>query len=134
MLSEFKDKQLLAYNLFVKDIENNCVTHAYLIDENNFSDSFNFVLSFVKAILCDNNNYDKTYNVVYGMNNFPKKIYNGVVYEEGMYESLVIEIGDGLGNNYWCFLYPSLCFADYQDNDEKLVYKSKIVEIINKLF
>ena len=68
------------------------------------------------------------------MNNFPKKIYNGVVYEEGMYESLVIEIGDGLGNNYWCFLYPSLCFADYQDNDEKLVYKSKIVEIINKLF
>ena len=60
MLSDFKDKQLLAYNLFIKDIENKCVTHAYLIDENNFSDSFNFVLSFVKAILCDNNNYDNT--------------------------------------------------------------------------
>ena len=58
MLSEFKDKQLLAYNLFVKDIENNCVTHAYLIDENNFSDSFNFVLSFVKAVLCGDNNYN----------------------------------------------------------------------------
>lgn len=60
MLSDFKDKQLLAYNLFVKDIENKCVTHAYLIDENNFSQSFDFVLSFVKAILCDTNNNDYT--------------------------------------------------------------------------
>lgn len=58
MLSDFKDKQLLAYNLFVKDIENKCVTHAYLIDENNYSESFDFVLSFVKAILCDENNYN----------------------------------------------------------------------------
>lgn len=54
MLNEFKDKQLLAYSLFTKDIENNCVTHAYLIDENNYVDSFKMVLSFVKAILCEN--------------------------------------------------------------------------------
>ena len=60
MLSDYKDKQKLAYNLFNKDILNNCVTHAYLIDENNYSDSFNMVLSFVKSILCDNNNYDNT--------------------------------------------------------------------------
>ena len=39
------------YENTVKDIENKCVTHAYLIDENNFSQSFDFVLSFVKAIL-----------------------------------------------------------------------------------
>lgn len=60
MLSDFKDKQLLAYNLFVKDIENNCVTHAYLIDENNYSDSFNMVLSFVKSILCENKYFDSS--------------------------------------------------------------------------
>lgn len=58
MLNDYKDKQLLAYNLFVKDIENNCVTHAYLIDENNYSDSFNMILSFVKAILCENKYLD----------------------------------------------------------------------------
>lgn len=57
MLNDYKDKQLLAYNLFVKDIENNCVTHAYLIDENNYSDSYNMILSFVKAILCEHGNY-----------------------------------------------------------------------------
>ena len=64
MLNDFKDKQLLAYNLFVNDILNNCVTHAYLIDENNYSESFKMVISFVKAILChdnklDNNNCDE---------------------------------------------------------------------------
>ena len=60
MLNDYKDKQLLAYNLFVKDIENNCVTHAYLIDENNYSESFQMVLSFVKAILCENKNFRDT--------------------------------------------------------------------------
>ena len=61
MLRDYKDKQELAYNLFVNDINNNCVTHAYLIDENNYFDSFNMVMSFVKAILCEDcrkNNHD----------------------------------------------------------------------------
>ena len=58
MLSDFKDQQLLAYNLFVKDIDNKCVTHAYLIDENNYVDAYNMVLSFVKAILCENKYLD----------------------------------------------------------------------------
>lgn len=82
----------------------------------------------------DNNNYDKTYNVIYGMNEFPEKVYNGVVYEKGLYESLVVEIGDGSGNNYWCFLYPSLCLLDYKNGEEEVEYKSKIAEIIDKLF
>lgn len=54
MLKDYMDKQELAYNLFVSDITNNCITHAYLIDENNYADSFNMVISFVKAILCEN--------------------------------------------------------------------------------
>lgn len=60
MLNDYKDKQFLAYNLFISDLENNCVTHAYLIDENNFDDSYNMVLSFVKEILCENKYYDNS--------------------------------------------------------------------------
>lgn len=60
MLSDYKDKQSLAYNLFVNDIQNNCVTHAYLIDENNYVDSYNMIISFVKAILCDNKFLDNS--------------------------------------------------------------------------
>ena len=58
MLNDYKDKQGLAYDLFVKDITNNCVTHAYLIDENNYSESFSMVLAFVKAVLCENKYFD----------------------------------------------------------------------------
>lgn len=81
-----------------------------------------------------NNNYDKTYNVIYGMNEFPEKEYNGIIYEKGLYESLVVEIGDASGNNYWCFLYPSLCLIDYENDTDEIKYKSKIIEFFNKLF
>lgn len=54
MLNVYKDKQLMAFNLLSNDIINNCVTHAYLFDENNYSDSFGIVISFVKEILCKN--------------------------------------------------------------------------------
>ena len=77
-----------------------------------------------------NNNYDLSFNVLYGMNEFPRKEYNGIVYEEGMYESLVVEIGEAKGDNYWCFLYPSLCMIDIE-NDVK--YKSKILEFLSDI-
>ena len=60
MLNDYKDIQKLAYNLFINDINNNCVTHAYLIDENNYVNSYKMVLSFVKAILCDNKYVDNS--------------------------------------------------------------------------
>lgn len=56
MLSDYMDKQDLAYNLLVSDIENNCVTHAYLIDENNYCESYEMILSFVKSLLCESRN------------------------------------------------------------------------------
>ena len=81
------------------------------------------------------NNYDKTYNISYGYNKFPEKEYNGTKYKEGYYESLVIEIGEAKGNNYWCILYPPLCMIDEeQTNNEKIEYKFKIVEILKDLF
>lgn len=111
-----------------------------LFKENSLEGTRSNIISNISQIekridrVFDNNNYDKTYNVIYGMNEFPEKIYNGVVYEKGLYESLVVEIGDGSGNNYWCFLYPSLCLLDYKNGEEEVEYKSKIAEIIDKLF
>ena len=60
MLDDYRDKQPLAYNLLVKDIQNSCVTHAYLIDENNYFDSYNMVLSFVKSVLCEHNYFNNS--------------------------------------------------------------------------
>jgi|SRR5574344_2458107 stage II sporulation protein R len=82
--------------------------------------------------LFSDNNYNKTFNIRYGLNEFPEKTYKGVKYEKGLYESLLIEIGNAKGNNYWCVLYPPLCLID--ESNEKIEYKSKIIEIFNKLF
>ena len=93
-------------------------------------DNINNVENKVKKLF-DDNNYNETFVVKYGLNKFPEKIYKGVKYQEGYYESLVVEIGKASGNNFWCVLYPPLCLID--ENSETK-YKSKIVEIINKFF
>lgn len=44
--------------------------------------------------------------------NFPDKSYGDVTFPAGRYEALRIEIGEGGGQNWWCVLYPNLCFFD----------------------
>ena len=73
--------------------------------------------------------YDKEYEINYGYNYFPKKEYKGLTYKAGNYESLVITLGNGKGDNFWCVLFPPLCFTDKEDNIE---YKSFIKELIDK--
>lgn len=75
--------------------------------------------------------YNKKYNVKYGINYFPKKEYKGIKYDEGYYESLVITIGEGKGNNYWCVMFPPLCMID-EENLDNSEYKLKLIEIIQK--
>ena len=76
------------------------------------------------------NNSDKNFHINYGKNYFPEKTYKNVIYPEGEYESLVITLGEGKGQNFWCVLFPPLCLID-EDNIE---YKSIIKEVIDKYF
>lgn len=43
---------------------------------------------------------------------FPEKTYGDVTFPAGNYEALRIEIGAAKGHNWWCVLYPNLCFID----------------------
>ena len=76
-------------------------------------------------------NYNKNYNIKYGINYFPEKNYKGVKYKSGYYESLVITIGEGNGNNYWCVMFPPFCMIDEEKLDDA-EYKFKIAEIFEK--
>lgn len=78
---------------------------------------------------------ETTYKINYGQNYFPEKQYQNVIYPEGYYESLVITIGNGEGDNFWCVLFPPLCLIE-QDSTltNKVEYKSLIKEIIDKYF
>ena len=82
--------------------------------------------------ILEKNNYNVNYNVNYGMNYFPKKVESNKTYDEGEYESLVVTLGDGLGDNFWCILFPPLCFMDEEDSNVE--YKSFFKEIFDKLF
>ncbi len=59
---------------------------------------------------------------------FPTRVYGEFVLEEGEYLALVINLGEGEGNNWWCVIYPPLCFSG--NTKTEVIYKSKIAEII----
>lgn len=82
-----------------------------------------------------NDNYDNNVEVNYGMNYFPEKTYKGVKYKEGEYESLVVTLGKGEGNNFWCVLFPPLCLLEAEEEDTNEVeYTSFVKELIDKYF
>ena len=78
-------------------------------------------------------NYYTHYDINFGYNYFPKKIYKGVEYKEGMYESLVVTLGNGEGNNWWCVLFPPICMIEAEESTD-VEYTTMVKEIINKYF
>jgi stage II sporulation protein R len=75
--------------------------------------------------------YNVEYNISLGKNYFPAKEYDNYIYDEGYYESLVIELGEANGNNWWCVMYPPLCLIE-SNNEEDIEYKLYIDEILHK--
>lgn len=91
---------------------------------------------------------------------FPTKVYKDLTFPAGLYEALRIDIGTAKGKNWWCVMYPPLCFVDqtysvvpddskkqledllttreyeslYSDQSTKITYQFKIVEIIEDIF
>ena len=77
--------------------------------------------------------YHQDFNILYGNNHFPKKEYKGVTYPEGDYESLVVEIGNAEGDNWWCVLFPPLCLLEAEENTD-IEYRFLVKDILDKLF
>ena len=58
-----------------------------------------------------------SYQVELGVVPFPTKLYGGTVYPAGDYEAVRITLGKGEGQNWWCVLFPPLCFIDAGTGD-----------------
>jgi stage II sporulation protein R len=72
-------------------------------------------LPFFQQLAADTvKKYGFTYpvHVTYGQVPFPTKLYGDQVYAAGNYEALLVTIGKGVGGNWWCVLFPPLCFVD----------------------
>ena len=56
--------------------------------------------------------FDYSVNINIGNFEFPTKTYGDISLPAGMYDALRVEIGDAVGKNWWCVMFPSLCFID----------------------
>ncbi len=56
--------------------------------------------------------YDYKVDISIKMEQFPLKAYGDIILPPGKYESLLIEIGEAKGKNWWCVMFPPLCFVD----------------------
>lgn len=75
---------------------------------NNHLDSFKEIaLNTIKG-----NGYNYDVNIEIGNFHFPTKSYGDISFPAGNYDALKIEIGDAIGQNWWCVLFPPLCFVN----------------------
>lgn len=117
-----KDKlEITMYDL-LKDARSS--DEARKIIENNI----NLVDKDIAKVLNDEK-YNLGYKINYGYNYFPAKDYKGVKYEEGYYESLLVTLGKGEGDNWWCVLFPPLCLIEAEDSTD-VEYRSIVKDIL----
>ena len=62
---------------------------------------------------------------------FPTRVYGDLTLEHGVYDALIIELGEGVGDNWWCVIYPPLCFTSPTTD---IKYRSLIYDIIQNFF
>jgi stage II sporulation protein R len=60
-------------------------------------------------------NSDQSVEVDFGTVEFPTKLYGQFLYPAGEYEAILITLGEGSGANWWCVLFPPLCFLDFSN-------------------
>ncbi|HHY20297.1 MAG TPA: stage II sporulation protein R [Bacilli bacterium] len=89
---------------------------------------------------------DQSFTVTFAPVQFPTKLYGDLVYPAGTYDAVLITLGAGKGENWWCVLFPPLCFLDFDhsevdggndmannDNEEEVEVRFFFVDIFNKL-
>lgn len=67
---------------------------------------------------------------------FPTRVYNAnLTLESGVYDALIVELGKAEGDNWWCVIYPPLCFMNVNYNGtQNVTFKSRIKELIENFF
>lgn len=122
-------------------------------------DSIDEVDRIAKDVI-EENGYNYNVRSELKRENFPDKIYGDTLYPQGEYEAFRILIGEAEGQNWWCVMFPPLCFVDESKqtinsdkseenfeeirneskdtennkskNKEKIKFKSKLFELFKK--
>ena len=86
------------------------------------------IIKLINKILLEND-YDYGCSIEINNEFFPTRTYGELTLNADYYDALIIKLGTGEGDNWWCVMYPNLCFNE----PDNVVYKSKIMEIIQRL-
>ncbi len=73
-----------------------------------------------------------TSNVKICEEKFPTRSYEELTLGAGVYDAIIIELGSGEGDNWWCVAYPPLCFVTAEGDGENIEYKSIFSKWLNK--
>ncbi len=112
----------------------------YLIDVASKEEAVDKIkgLSYLLEAKCDNhlkeNGFDYSSNIKINNEYFPTRSYQNTTLEAGYYDAVIVELGEAKGDNWWCVMYPPLCFVNKIENTIQIKYKSKIVEWFESIF
>lgn len=113
--SDSKEDQELKYKVrdkvleYMNLISKNCTSKEDVINlaKTHQEEFKNIAQSVIKE-----NGYNYNVNIYIGKYDFPTKTYGDISFPAGNYDCLRIEIGKSQGQNWWCVMFPPLCFVD----------------------
>ena len=114
---------------YINEISNNASSkdEVILIAQEHLSEIENIALQTIK-----DNGYNYPVKVSIGNFAFPSKKYGDITLPPGYYDALKIEIGEAAGQNWWCVMFPPLCFVDVTSgvvpDESKEVMKNNLSE------
>ena len=85
-------------------------------------------LESVATLTLKQNGFNYCVNAQIKNEKFPTRSYGEFTLEGGFYDALIMNLGSGEGDNWWCVVYPPLCFVN--GGTQVNQFKSRILEII----
>lgn len=119
-------KDIVSKEMYILLKNTNSIENARDIINSNISNLDKDIGNYLDVI-----NYNLEYKLNFGYNYFPKKTYKGVEYKEGYYESLVVTLGEGEGDNWWCVLFPPVCMIEAEEGAD-VEYTTLVKALMSK--
>lgn len=95
------------------------------------SQNFDYIENVANQTLVENGfNYGSSASIKNEY--FPTRSYDEITLEEGYYDALILNLGSGDGDNWWCIVFPAFCFIQTKKIDN-IEYISRIWEIIKSV-
>lgn len=107
-----QELKILVKNRIVQFLEKELQNAASLDEARNILYDVKDEIAGIALEVIREEGYEYNVNVYFEQSYFPMKVYGDMSFPPGEYEAFRVDIGDACGKNWWCVLYPPLCFVD----------------------